>query len=78
MDSVKLGMVAVDQLHPLLSDLMSSLNSIPREIKGKEKIKVWLIALNQKKASDGLDEEQARQFHFDLESAHTEFHRSLQ
>ncbi|KAI9189922.1 Vacuolar protein-sorting-associated protein 28 [Blastocladiella emersonii ATCC 22665] len=78
MDSVKLGMVAVDQLHPLLSDLMSSMNNIPREFDGKAKIKSWLITLNQMKASDMLSEDQARQLHFDLESAHTEFYRSLQ
>jgi ESCRT-I complex subunit VPS28 len=77
MDSVKLGMVAVDQLHPLMSDLMTSLSHLGREFEGKDKIKHWLINLNQMKAMDTLSDEQARQLHFDLESAHTEFYRSL-
>lgn len=84
MDSVKLGMVAVDQLHPLLSDLMVALNNLPHAAdkestfqQSKSKIRDWLITLNQMKASETLTEDQARQLHFDLESAHTEFYRSL-
>jgi hypothetical protein len=37
-------MVAVDQVHPLLSDLMQSLskvNSLPTNYQGKEKIREW-------------------------------------
>ncbi|KAI9221044.1 vacuolar protein sorting-associated [Blastocladiella britannica] len=74
MDAVKLGMVAVDQLHPMLSDLLAAMN----KGQGRAKIREWLIALNQMKASDELSEDQARQLHFDLESAHAEFYRGLQ
>jgi len=44
MDSLKLKMAAVDQIHPLLSDLMESLNkisSLPPDFEGKVKIKSW-------------------------------------
>jgi ESCRT-I complex subunit VPS28 len=44
MDSLKLHMVAVDQLQPLLHDLMDSLNkvsSLPPEWEGKTKLKNW-------------------------------------
>lgn len=44
MDSLKLNMVAVDQIHPLLSDLMQSLNrvpSLPADFQGKAKIRDW-------------------------------------
>ena len=34
---------------------------------GKNKVKDWLIALNQMKASDELDPTQVRQLLFDLE-----------
>lgn len=41
MDSIKLNLCAVDQLHPLLSDLIQSLNrvsSLPSSFTGKEKV----------------------------------------
>jgi len=80
MDSLKLNMAAVDQIHPLLSDLMESLNkipSLPPDFEGKTKIKNWLVILNKMKASDELDESQVRQLLFDLENAHNTFYRSL-
>lgn len=44
MDSLKLNMVAVDELHPIVNDLMDSINkvtSLPESYEGKEKIKFW-------------------------------------
>ncbi|PWA00581.1 hypothetical protein BB558_003383 [Smittium angustum] len=80
MDSIKLSMVAVDNLHPLLGDLiqlLGNLNFIPPDFEGKTKIKEWLIVLNKLRASDELDEEQVRQLNFDLEQSYNAFHRLL-
>eukprot|EP00270_Netrium_digitus_P000475 TRINITY_DN1052_c0_g1_i1.p1 TRINITY_DN1052_c0_g1~~TRINITY_DN1052_c0_g1_i1.p1 ORF type:complete len:192 (-),score=20.11 TRINITY_DN1052_c0_g1_i1:31-555(-) len=80
MDSLKLNMVAVDQIHPLLSDLLSSLNRVSHlspDFAGKVKSKEWISKLNQMTASDELTEDQARQLLFDLESAYTAFLQSL-
>lgn len=80
MDALKLNMFAVDQLHPILVDLIQSLNnvtSLPSEFDGRAKVRTWLISLNQMKASDEITEEQARQMLFEMEQAHTEFYRSL-
>ena len=80
MDSLKLNMFAVDQIHPVLGDLMQSLNkvtSLPADFEGKNKIRNWLISLNKMKASEELTEEQARQLMFDLETTHSAFYRSL-
>jgi hypothetical protein len=50
MDSLKLNVIAVDEIHPQLSDLLQTLNkSSIADIKGKQKIRDWLIELNQKK-----------------------------
>lgn len=49
MDSLKLNYIAVDQIHPQLSDLVQSLNSGFAEYKGKATLTDWLIALNKKK-----------------------------
>ena len=75
-----MNMAAVDQIHPLLSDLMEALNrvlSLPPDFEGKTKIKNWLVILNKMKASDELDADQIRQLLFDLENAHNAFYRSL-
>lgn len=80
MDSLKLNMRAVDQIHPLLSDLMVALNQVsllPADYDGKGKVREWLIVLNKMRAADELDEEQTRQILFDLENAHNAFYRSL-
>ncbi|KAG0040786.1 Vacuolar protein-sorting-associated protein 28 [Gryganskiella cystojenkinii] len=75
-DMLKLGWAAVDELHPLLAELMQSLNnirSLPSEFEGKAKILQWLIKLNGMRASDELSAEDRRQMGFDLESFYASF-----
>lgn len=90
MDSIKLNMLAADQLHPLLGELLQSLNRI-KLLKNsskdhlasttnnawKDKLKDWLIRLNKMNAQDVLNKEDARQLMFDLESAHSSFYNCL-
>ncbi|PWN93432.1 ESCRT-1 complex, Vps28 subunit [Acaromyces ingoldii] len=93
MDALKLKLRAKDQLHPLLSDLMSSYsrfapttsaaggsNGAAGDAMGEGRAKVlhWLITLNQMKASDEVDDDQARQMLFDVEGAYSAWFRSLQ
>mmetsp|Transcript_12825 Transcript_12825/g.22114 ORF Transcript_12825/g.22114 Transcript_12825/m.22114 type:complete len:246 (+) Transcript_12825:77-814(+) len=80
MDSLKLNMSAVDQLFPLLNDLLESMNKIPRlgpDFDGKLKVKAWLQQLHAMKASDTLDADQCRQLSFELETSYNAFHRCL-
>ncbi|CAN1284376.1 Vacuolar protein sorting-associated protein 28 homolog 2 [Linum perenne] len=80
MDSLKLNMVAVDQVHPLLSDLSGSLNKLgilPPDFEGKVKMREWLSRLAKMGASDELTEQQSRQLHFDLESSYNSFMAAL-
>ncbi|CAG8514595.1 1367_t:CDS:2 [Paraglomus brasilianum] len=80
MDTLKLNMKAVDELHPILSDLMQSLNnvsSLPADFEGKAKVRKWLITLNSMKASDEINAEQVRQLSFDMENSYNAFYRSL-
>jgi ESCRT-I complex subunit VPS28 len=76
MDSLKLNVVAVDEIHPQLTDLIQALNKSVH-VEGKSKIREWLITLNQMKASDELNADQVRQLLFDLESTYAEFQHSL-
>jgi len=80
MDSLKLNMLAVDQVFPLLSDLSSSLNKLsilPPDFEGKTRMKEWLDRLSTMGASEELTEPQARQLHFDLESSYNSFMAAL-
>eukprot|EP00246_Nothoceros_aenigmaticus_P017068 TRINITY_DN808_c1_g1_i1.p1 TRINITY_DN808_c1_g1~~TRINITY_DN808_c1_g1_i1.p1 ORF type:complete len:214 (+),score=43.70 TRINITY_DN808_c1_g1_i1:84-725(+) len=80
MDTLKLNMVAVDQVHPLLSDLLAALNrlqQLPPDFEGKVKAKDWIARLNKMGAADELNEQQSRQLLFDLESSYNAFIQSL-
>ncbi|KAJ6245034.1 vacuolar protein sorting-associated protein [Anaeramoeba flamelloides] len=81
MDSVKLNMIAVDQIQPILTDLMNSINKIdnlPQNYQGSKRLMKWLSTLNLMKASDELTEEQSRQLLFELETAYNELMSTLQ
>ncbi|XP_058088966.1 vacuolar protein sorting-associated protein 28 homolog 2-like [Magnolia sinica] len=80
MDSLKLNMVAVDQVHPLLADLSGSLNKLsilPPEFEGRTKMKEWISRLSKMGAADELTDQQSRQLHFDLESSYNAFMAAL-
>ncbi|KAK4786701.1 hypothetical protein SAY86_010534 [Trapa natans] len=80
MDSLKLNMVAVDQVHPLLTELsvsISKLSMLPPDFDGKPKMKDWLARLSGMGAADELTEQQSRQLHFDLESSYNSFMAAL-
>lgn len=80
MDSLKLNMVAVDQVFPLLLDLSTSLSKLsilPPDFEGKTKMKEWLGRLSKMGAADELTEQQARQLHFDLDSSYNSFMAAL-
>lgn len=79
-DSVKLGLVAVDQLQPLLDAVLTSLAkvSVVADLSEMRQCIVnWLATLSCMKAADELSEEQQRQVLFDLERSYNEFGRHL-
>ena len=80
MDKLRLGIKAMDELHPELRDLVDTMNRlsiIPENFEGKTKVKTWLETLNTMQASDELSDDQVRQFLFDLESAYSAFNNLL-
>lgn len=80
MDKLRLGIKAMDELHPELRDLVDTMNRlsmIPENFEGKDKVKNWLETLNSMQASDELTDDQVRQFLFDLESAYSAFNNLL-
>ena len=80
MDAVKLEQRAVDELQPLLSDLMDCLTRLPEtpnDFEPNRKVRKWLKKLNALRAVDQIDEDDARQLYHDLDSAYAEFTRYL-
>ncbi|KAM4058698.1 VPS28 protein [Hirsutella rhossiliensis] len=78
LDAVKLGMLSKDQLHPLLSDVIQSVNRVTdQDFDSRGKIVQWLITLNQMKATEELSEQQARELEMDIQQAYQGFRRTL-
>ncbi|KAH7273419.1 Vacuolar protein-sorting-associated protein 28 [Fusarium solani] len=78
LDAVKLGLLSKDQLHPLLSDVIQSVNRVTdKDFENRGKIVQWLITLNQMKATDELSEQQARELELDIQQAYQGFRRTL-
>uniref|UniRef100_A0A6V2IMC3 Vacuolar protein sorting-associated protein 28 homolog n=1 Tax=Ditylum brightwellii TaxID=49249 RepID=A0A6V2IMC3_9STRA len=80
MDAVKLEQRAVDELQPLLSDLMDALTQLPEtpnDFEPNKKVQTWLQTLNSMRAVDQIDEDDARQLYHDLDSAYADFTRHL-
>ena len=69
LDALKLGMRAVDQLVPLLTDAMSAVNQVsdmPAEHEARVGVRQWLVLLSGMRAHEELTAEQARQCEFDM------------
>jgi len=80
MDALKLEQRAVDELQPLLSDLMESLTRLPdtpNDFEPNRKVQKWLQKLNGMRAVDEINDEDSRQLYHDLDSAYAEFTRYL-
>ncbi|EEP78047.1 conserved hypothetical protein [Uncinocarpus reesii 1704] len=78
LDALKLNMVSKDALHPLLSEVIQSVNKVTDEdFENRGKIIQWLITLNQMRATEELAEDQARELSFDIEQAYQGFKATL-
>lgn len=88
MDALKLNYKTKLQLHPLLSNLVISLNDLvsrenggtakPVEFAGKSKLVSWLIRLNNLSDSEALSSEDIEVFLSDLDMAYKSFYDSLE
>lgn len=74
LDALKLGIGSKDQLHPLLSDVITSVNKVTQgDFDDRGKIIQWLIKLNQMRATEELSEDQRRELEFEMEGAYRGF-----
>ncbi|KAG8347800.1 putative VPS28 protein [Trypanosoma vivax] len=78
MDSLKLQQTAVDQLYTLLTDLIRGLHRVgASEQDFFSRLVQWKEKLDTMKASDELNERDAREFAFALECSYQTFHAFL-
>ncbi|KAF2201634.1 VPS28-domain-containing protein [Delitschia confertaspora ATCC 74209] len=71
LDAIKIGLLEKDTLHPLLVEIIQAVNKVTdKDFESKGKIIQWLITLNQMRAAEKLDDDQAREFQFDMEQAY--------
>jgi len=78
LDALKLGFLAKDQLHPLLSEVIVNVNKVTdKDFEGRGKIIQWLITLNQMKATEELSDDQARELDLDMNAAYQGFKSTL-
>lgn len=78
LDALRLNMLSKDSLHPLLSEVIQSVNHVTTaDFEDRGKIISWLIRLNGMKATEELGEEEARQLTFDMEGAYAGFKATL-
>ncbi|KAK5663587.1 hypothetical protein OQA88_4018 [Cercophora sp. LCS_1] len=78
LDALKLGLLTKDQLHPLLSDVIQSVNKVTdRDFENRGKIVQWLITLNNMKVEEELSKQQAWELERDINSAYQGFKSTL-
>lgn len=78
MDSLKLEMTAIDQIQPILSDLLESIHKCTLDPSfSAEKLEAWLKRVNQMGAAEELDKEASRQMLFELTQSYDAFHKAL-
>jgi ESCRT-I complex subunit VPS28 len=78
LDALKLSMLSKDALHPLLAEIIQSVNAVTdRDFEGRAKIISWLIKLNAMRAQEELSEGEARELVFEMEGAYAGFKKTL-
>ena len=70
-------MLSKDALHPLLVELIQSVNEVTANFEGRPKIINWLIRLNGMRAQEELSEGEARELVFEMEGAYAGFKKTL-
>ncbi|AET37425.1 ESCRT-I subunit protein VPS28 Ecym_1175 [Eremothecium cymbalariae DBVPG len=78
MDALKLNYKAKDQLHPLMSELLLSINRVSaQDFEHRAKLVEWIVEINKMKVNEQISDEKVREFLFDLDSAYKAFYALL-
>lgn len=79
MDALKLNYKAKDQLHPLLAELLLSINKVTKnDFENRNKLINWIVKINKMKVEDVLTDTEIRELLFDLDLAYKSFYSLLE
>lgn len=78
MDALKLNYKAKDQLHPLMAELLLSINRVTNhDFENRSKLVEWIVKINKMKVEETLDEHEVRELLFILNQAYKSFYSLL-
>ncbi|EDO15356.1 hypothetical protein Kpol_457p7 [Vanderwaltozyma polyspora DSM 70294] len=78
MDALKLNYKAKDQLHPLMAELLLSVNRVTQsDFENRGKLIEWIVKINKMKVDAVLTDTEARELLFDLDLAYKSFYALL-
>lgn len=78
-DALKLNYKAKDQLHPLMADLLLSINKVSRQdFEYRKKLVDWIVKINKMKVDEILTDNEIRELIFDLDMAYKNFYTLLE
>lgn len=78
-DALKLNYRAKDQLHPLMAELLLSINKVSRQdFEYRQKLVEWIVKINRMKADEQLTDTEIRELIFDLDAAYKSFYTLLE
>lgn len=79
MDALKLNYRAKDQLHPLISELLLSINRVSsQDFEHRNKLVEWIVKINKMKINESLNDDEIRELLFDLDVAYKSFYTLLE
>lgn len=79
MDALKLNYRAKDQLHPLMAELLLSINRVTnQDFENRSKLIEWIVKINKMKADETLNDHEARELLFELDQAYKSFYTLLE
>lgn len=79
MDALKLNYKAKDQLHPLLAELLLSINKVTQsDFEHRKELVNWIIKINKMRVEDTLSDNEIRELLFDLDLAYKSFYSLLE
>lgn len=78
-DALKLNYRAKDQLHPLMAELLLSINKVSRQdFEYRQKLVDWIVKINKMKVDEQLNDTEIRELIFDLDMAYKNFYTLLE
>ncbi|SCU95060.1 LANO_0E09142g1_1 [Lachancea nothofagi CBS 11611] len=79
MDALKLNYRAKDQLHPLMSELLLSVNRVSsQDFEHRKTLVEWIVKINKMKAAEKISEDEASELLFSLDAAYKTFYTLLE